>query len=83
VADDFLTLTDLAQLLGVKTETVSFYRAHSKAGRRYADHPFPAPDRLVGRSPIWHANRVEEIKAWDAQRPGRGVGGGRPRKSDD
>lgn len=82
MADDILTLADLAQLLGIKIETVSFYRAHSKPGRRYADHPFPAPDRLVGRSPIWALNRAEEIKAWDASRPGRGAGGGRPRKAE-
>lgn len=82
MADDFLTLADVADLLGMKTQTISFYRAHSKPGRRYANHPFPAPSRLVGRSPIWMRDRTEELKAWDAARPGRGTGGGRPRKTE-
>lgn len=80
--DDYLTLADLAELLGVKSETISFYRAHSKPGRRYANHPFPAEDRLYGRTPVWAPGRVDEVKAWDAGRPGRGAGGGRPRKAD-
>lgn len=81
MADDYLTLADLAELLGVKTETISFYRAHSKPGRRYADHPFPTEDRLFGRSPVWAASRRDEIKAWDAGRPGQGAGGGRPTRA--
>lgn len=82
MADDYLTLADLAQLLGVQTETISFYRAHSKPGKRYADHPFPAEDRKFGRSPVWSPGRAEEIKTWDKERPGRGSGGGRPRKDE-
>lgn len=78
MADDYLTLADLAELLDVKPNTVSFYRAHSKPGGRYADHPFPTEDRVIARSPVWLAERADEIKAWDAGRPGQGAGGGRP-----
>lgn len=75
--DDYLTLAELAQLLGVQPNTVSFFRTHSRPGGRYADDPFPAEDRIIARSPLWLAERAPEIKAWNDRRPGQGVGGGR------
>lgn len=75
--DDYLTLADVAQLLGMKPNTVSFFRTHSKPGGRYAGDPFPTEDRVLARSPLWLAERADEIKAWNARRPGQGVGGGR------
>ncbi|MEW2508472.1 hypothetical protein AB0878_49240 [Amycolatopsis sp. NPDC047767] len=49
--------------------------------KRYADsHPFPEPDVMTGRTPGWARSRRPEIEAWEHGRPGRGVGGGRPRK---
>jgi hypothetical protein len=84
MADDYLTLADLAELLDVKPNTVSFLRTHSKPGGRYAGDPFPEPDRTIARSPVWLAERADEIKAWNARRPGQGAGGGRPpRKAED
>ena len=38
----------------------------------------PEPDALIGRTRGW---RPETIDRWNAGRPGRGVGGGRPRKT--
>lgn len=76
--DDYLTLADLAELLGVKPNTISFYRTHSKEGGRYANDPFPAEDRVIARTPVWSAERADEVKAWNGRRPGQGVGGGQP-----
>lgn len=79
MADDkYLTNTDLAQLLGVQPATIRFFRTHSKPGGRYVADPFPEPDRTIARSPVWLAERADEIKAWNARRPGQGSGGGRP-----
>lgn len=78
MADDYLTLADLAELLGVKPNTVSFFRTHSKPGGRYANDPFPTPDRTIARTPVWLAERADEIKAWNDRRPGQGRGGGQP-----
>lgn len=40
----------------------------------------PKPDAYIGRTRGWKA---ETVDAWNAARPGRGVGGGRPRKHAD
>ena len=37
----------------------------------------PEPDATIGRTRGWLPETIDE---WNAQRPGRGVGGGRPRK---
>lgn len=61
----------IAERLGVSLATVYSYR---KRGF------LPEPDLMVGRSPAWRSETVEQ---WIATRPGRGVGGGRPRKECD
>lgn len=76
--DDYRTIADLADMLGVKAATIRHYRADSLPGGRYADHPFPAEDGHFGRTPVWSVQRDEEIKKWAATRAGKGVGGGRP-----
>ena len=38
----------------------------------------PEPDVLIGRTRGWLPETIDE---WNARRPGRGVGGGRPRKN--
>lgn len=38
----------------------------------------PEPDATIGRTRGWLPETIDE---WNAQRPGRGVGGGRPRKT--
>jgi predicted DNA-binding transcriptional regulator AlpA len=66
--DDLLDEHDVAQLLGVKDATV---RKDRDVGR------LPEPDKVCG---IYHWRR-SVIAAVPASRPGRGVGGGRPRKN--
>lgn len=45
-----------------------------------AVYDLPEPDVCIGRTRGW---LPETIDRWNAQRPGRGVGGGRPRKQND
>jgi len=73
-----LTTQEVAALLGVKRKTIRQYRSESKKGRSYADHPFPAPWRYVGRSPVWLDSQIPDIKEWAQTRIGQGKGGGRP-----
>ncbi|NEG95721.1 hypothetical protein CS006_08910 [Bifidobacterium primatium] len=60
----YLGVTDVANKLGIATSAVSAYK-------------LPEPDVMIGRTRGW---KEETIDAWNAARPGRGVGGGRPRK---
>ena len=60
----YLGVTDIAQRLGIAKQAVSAYR-------------LPEPDVMIGRTRGW---LPETIDAWNAARPGRGVGGGRPRR---
>lgn len=63
----YLSVTDVAKKLGIATSAVSVYK-------------LPEPDVMIGRTRGW---LPETIDQWNAQRPGRGVGGGRPRKKRD
>lgn len=65
----YLDITAVAERAGVTAATIRKYRA---TGR------MPDADILLGQSPGWHP---ETIEAWLQARPGRGVGGGRPRKT--
>lgn len=49
-------------------------RLHVKNAAAYR---LPEPDALIGTTRGW---LPETIDQWNAQRPGQGVGGGRPRK---
>lgn len=69
MSDDLLDSAALAALLGVRPQTISQYR------RR---RTLPDPDVIVGRSPAWRRSTIE---AWLPTRPGRGAGGGRPRRT--
>lgn len=73
-----LTTQDVATMLGVKRKTIRQYRCESKGIGRYADHPFPAPWRYVGRNPVWLDSQIPDIKEWAQTRVGQGKGGGRP-----
>jgi hypothetical protein len=64
----------------LKSKTISQFLVESKAGGRYAEHPFPPPDGRVGKSPVWKRGREQEFVTWDEGRVGQGRGGGRPRK---
>lgn len=81
---EILDRAAVAALLGIPDPaTITRYLRASRPDGRYASHPFPAPDGfLAGRAPWWRATRADELKAWAAARPGRGVGGGRPRAKD-
>lgn len=61
---EYLSVTDVAKRLGISTAAASAYK-------------LPEPDARIGRTRGW---LPETIDRWNAARPGRGVGGGRPRK---
>lgn len=77
-----LTMETVAAAMGWRPKTVRQYRNDSKAGRKYGDHPFPAPWRMLGRTPIWHDTQIEEIREWARTRTGQGNGGGRPAQTE-
>lgn len=76
-----LDLRGVADLLGVSERTVRNYHQQSERIRREGwkarRRDMPPPDYVFGRSPVWKAST---IRSWQKRRPGRGVGGGRPRK---
>ena len=75
VTTEYLSQADVGRALGVSRHVVGAWR------RRHKD--FPAPDATVSGSPVWLAKRLPEIREWEANRPGQGAGGGRPRKDKD
>jgi hypothetical protein len=77
---DILDSAAVAEALGFATGTVTKYLSESRPGNRYESHPFPSPDGYVGQNPYWVHDRVAELEEWARNRPGRGAGGGRPRK---
>lgn len=77
---DYLDLHAVAERTGLAYSTIRHYHNSAEARRRSgAPRPgdFPPPDETFGRSPAW---RGATMDAWLAARPGRGAGGGRPRK---
>lgn len=64
MTERYLSMTEVAERLGITKGALARYR-------------LPEPDVVVGKSRGW---REDTIDQWNAQRPGRGVGGGRPRK---
>ncbi|MFJ9558059.1 hypothetical protein ACIRPH_30000 [Nocardiopsis sp. NPDC101807] len=73
-----LGVADVARELGVPTGTVTKWIA------RYpydiGHHPVPTPDARIGDVLGWRENRIDEWRTWRAGMPGRGAGGGRPKK---
>lgn len=67
--DELLDSAGFADVLGVKLGTLHTFRSRGI---------LPEPDAMIGKSPAWHRSTVD---AWKATRPGRGKGGGRPRKT--
>lgn len=52
-----------------------------EAWRSYVNHGHaPAPDQVVAGVPHWYRRTIRD---WDANRPGAGAGGGRPKGSKD
>ncbi|MGW5259666.1 hypothetical protein ACWEQG_01745 [Microbispora sp. NPDC004025] len=73
---DYWTMQDIADYLGVQLRTVHTYRHRGAKGEAGG---LPAEDKMMGRTPVWKPARIIR---WDKDRPGQGVGGGRPRKSE-
>lgn len=65
-----LSTDRVAELASVSPRTISSYAARGQM-------PKPSPCPCCGHSPTW---TEKDITAWLANRPGRGAGGGRPRK---
>lgn len=64
----YLDMPAVAARLDVTESTIRKYRSQGR---------LPEPDIMLGQSPGWRATTID---AWIKARPGRGVGGGRPRK---
>lgn len=62
----------VGRLLCVSAKTVVRYLNESKPGKRYAHHPFPAPDGRGRGRLFWAAGREVDIKAWNDGRAGTG-----------
>ena len=69
---------DLAVLFGVRQSTIDQWRSRYRGTQT----PFPAPDAYVGPFAGWSPDRDEELLAWRRSLPGRGAGGGRPKRSE-
>lgn len=75
------TMADIASYLGVKLRSVHTYRTRGikerASGVPEAERKgLPEEDKMFGRTPVW---RPQTVIAWNEnQRPGQGVGGGRP-----
>ena len=69
MTERMLTAAEVADYLGVAVSTVHAYRSREL---------LPEPT-MIGRTPAWTAQQIAD---WKASRPGRGAGGGRPRKKD-
>lgn len=69
----YLTLSDIAERIGVGVESIRVYHQRANKHRKEgAPRPgdLPEPDAVFGRSPVW---REATIRRWEAARPGRGV----------
>lgn len=76
-----LSLADIAEQYALAPATVRTYNGKAAVARRNGTargHDFPPPVDRIGNSPLFDA---EAVRAWFDHRPGRGAGGGRPRKS--
>ena len=67
MTERYLSLTEVAPRLGITTGALAGYK-------------LPEPDVMMGRTRGWSEATID---AWNAARPGRGAGGGRPRRTKD
>ena len=64
--------------MGMTTEYLGVKQVAEYLGvANAAVYDLPEPDVRIGRTRGWLPSTIDE---WNAKRPGRGVGGGRPRK---
>ena len=71
----------LGYLAGMATEYLGVKQVAERLGITSGgllNLKLPEPDATIGRTRGWLPETIDE---WNAQRPGRGVGGGRPRKN--
>lgn len=83
-----LDLKAISIMIGVKYSAMRRYQQDATRNRRLAAEfndpsyirpgDLPPPDARYRRAPLW---KHETIKQWRQSRPGRGAGGGRPRKN--
>jgi predicted DNA-binding transcriptional regulator AlpA len=73
----YLDTAAAADRIGVTEATLRQYR--SREAKHPTRPPFPYPDALLAGHPAWLSSTVD---AWMASRPGKGKGGGRPKKQD-
>lgn len=74
-----MSLADIAERYELAVATVRTYSGQAAQRRRAGTsrpHDFPAAAARVGNSPLFDSAQVDD---WHTHRPGRGVGGGRPR----
>lgn len=66
--------------IGPDTVTTYLARTRRRVAAELDLRPWdlPLPDGYVGDQPYWYEPTIER---WEAARPGRGVGGGRPRRA--
>lgn len=77
----YLGREDIGRWFGVSGDAVrKWQERYGQDGGGGGYRPFPAPDVILGGTPGWSPHRETEIHAWHAAKPGRGAGGGRPRK---
>lgn len=75
-----MDLTAIAHRLGITPDSARTYHARSQQHRaKHTPKPgdMPPPDYTVAGRPAWEK---ETIEAWITARPGKGFGGGRPRR---
>lgn len=77
VAPVMLTADEVAERVSTKYPGISItgatWRRYVYGGRA------PRADQMKGRTPLWRASTADE---WAKTRPGRGAGGGRPRRTE-
>lgn len=75
-----LLIAEIAARYGLSPATVRTYHGQATGRRRAGnsgENDFPPPIQRIGNTPLFDAEQVEN---WFTSRPGRGTGGGRPRK---
>ena len=68
VTDPVLSIKDVAVVLGVTEKSARLYHEVAQRHRRedtVKDKDMPAPDRRIGRSPVWYKPTIE---AWQERR---------------
>ena len=73
MAREQLDTAAVAERLGISAASVRRYMMADRA-----QYGFPPPDGHIGRSPWWWSTTIDK---WGKQRPGKGAGAGRPRRT--